>query len=505
MKTLKIYFTSDMHGYVYPTDYLDNTKKNIGLLNCMNQFKKDGNTLIIDGGDTIQGSPFTNYLSGNCPDIHPMATIMNAAGYDYVTFGNHEFNYGYDYVKSYMTNIHAKCLCANIEDITGQIPIVSSDIKVLENGLTVGVIGFTTDFITRWERDSHLTNFAIHDVATRVKEQFTSIKEQSDLVIGIYHGGFEYDLETDTRLSHSRENIAYEICRDFDFDLLLTGHQHIPMDGQYVHGTFIAQTPHNATKFLELHLGFDETTGEKHFTSSLKEACLPPHPVMYDTFLSLEQNVQTWLDTPVGHLNRALLPSSHLEMALTGSPLANFINQIQFEETGADIVCTSFANVIKGFNANVTVRDILSTYPYPNTLMVLSITGEILKKALERSASYFDIIDGEVQISTRFLKPKVEHYNYDYFAHINYTFDLSKPLGERVTSITFQGKEVQLSDTFTLAMNNYRASGAGGYDFYGDCDVIKEFTTEMPELIINYFKAHNPVVVDESNYVHVIQ
>ena len=65
MKNLKIYFTSDMHGYIYPTNYVDRSEKNIGLLNIMSNFKKDDNTLIIDCGDTIQGSPFTNYLRHN--------------------------------------------------------------------------------------------------------------------------------------------------------------------------------------------------------------------------------------------------------------------------------------------------------------------------------------------------------------------------------------------------------------------------------------------------------
>ena len=73
MKNLKIYFTSDLHGYVYPTDYIDRSQKNIGLLNIINQFEKDGNTLIIDAGDTIQGSPFTNYLSTTEFDVHPIA------------------------------------------------------------------------------------------------------------------------------------------------------------------------------------------------------------------------------------------------------------------------------------------------------------------------------------------------------------------------------------------------------------------------------------------------
>ena len=79
MKNLKIYFTSDLPGYVYPTDYIDRSQKNIGLLNIINQFEKDGNTLIIDAGDTIQGSPFTNYLSTTEFDVHPIAKIFNIA------------------------------------------------------------------------------------------------------------------------------------------------------------------------------------------------------------------------------------------------------------------------------------------------------------------------------------------------------------------------------------------------------------------------------------------
>lgn len=504
MKNLKIYFTSDVHGYVYPTDYLDDSMKDVGLLNCINHYEKDGNTLIIDGGDTIQGSPFTNYLSSKVHEKHPMADIMNAAGYDYVTFGNHEFNYGYEYLKSYMNHLNGKCLCVNINDTTEGIKILPYDIKVMENGLKVGVIGFTTDYITRWERACNIENFQIDDVYTSIERVFNTVRQQVDIVIGIYHGGFEYDLSTEQKLSDSKENIAYKICKDFDFDILLTGHQHMPIEGQNLHGTYIAQTPHNGAKYIELSMNYNEVTGEKSFASSLKEASLPPKQEIYDKYLPLEQEVQRWLDTPVGHLSKELNPDSHLNMALQGSPLANFINQIQLEVSGADIACTSFANVVKGFKENVTVRDILATYPYPNTLVVLRVTKEVLKKALERCASYFDYKDGEISISTSFLKPKVEHYNYDYFSNLEYTFDLKKDIGNRVTSIRYQGKEMMNEDTLSLVMNNYRASGAGGYEFYHECEVEKEILTEMPELIIDYFTKHSFVSVDENTYIHVM-
>ena len=221
---------------------------------------------------------------------------------------------------------------------------------------------------------------------------------------------------------------------------------------------------------------------------------------MYDKFLPLENKVQHWLDTPVGFLDSELQPTSHLDMALNGSNLANFINQVQLETSKADISCTSFANVIKGFNKNVTVRDILSTYPYPNTLAVIEVNREILKLALERCASYFDNDNGKISISENFLKPKVEHYNYDYFANINYTFDLNKEVGNRVVSIKYKNEELSNDETLTLVMNNYRSSGAGGYEFYENCKVIKEILVEMPEIIINYFKNNPKVVVDTARY-----
>ena len=503
MKNLKIYFTSDIHGYIYPTNYVDRSEKNIGLLNIMSNFKKDDNTLIIDCGDTIQGSPFTNYLSNNDFTIHPIADIMNAAGYDYITLGNHDFNYGLTYLNKYLHTLKAKCLCANIVDKTGQLPILPYDIKTLGNGLRVGIIGITTDFINRWERAENIENLTISATYKAVSYYFDEVKSSCDVLIGIYHGGFEYDLETHKQLTKTSENIAYKLCEDFSFDILLTGHQHMSIAGQTLHGTHIAQTPFNGTKYLELDLTL-QNDGIKTIESSLKDVSINPQKEMYEKYLPLEEKIQEWLDTPVGFLNKELMPSSHLEMALNGSELANFINQIQIDESGADISCTSFSNEIKGFNKNVTVRDIMSTYPYPNTLAVIEVNREILKLALERCASYFDNDNGKISISENFLKPKVEHYNYDYFANINYTFDLNKEVGNRVVSIKYKNEELSNDETLTLVMNNYRSSGAGGYEFYENCKVIKEILVEMPEIIINYFKNNPKVTVDKSTYLKTI-
>ncbi len=501
MKNLKIYFTSDLHGYIYPTNYVDRSEKNIGLLNIINQYHKDENTLIIDAGDTIQGSPFTNYLNNKDFDIHPIANIFNHGGLDYITLGNHDFNYGYNYLSKYLDNLNAKCLCCNVEDKTKNLDILPYDIKTMENGLNVGVIGFTTDFINMWERPENIENFSIEDTFSNVKINHDKIKDEVDVLIGIYHGGFEYDLESHNKLSSTKENIAYKISKELDFDILLTGHQHMEIMDTEIFNTHIVQTPHNGSKFIELNLEFDGTI--KNITSTLKDVELDYDKEMYNKYLPLEEEVQQWLDTPVGHLDTPLTPSSHLDMALQGSELANFINQIQLEESGADIACTSFANVIKGFDSNVTVRDIMSTYMYPNTLVIKEVQRKDLKLALERCASYFDYNNGDIKISDLFLKPKVEHYNYDYFANIKYKFDITRESGDRVTSIVYDGKELDESTKLNLVMNNYRASGAGGYECYDDCRVVKEIMVEMPEVIIDYFRKNSNVVVDKSKYLSV--
>ncbi|MBS5798790.1 MAG: bifunctional metallophosphatase/5'-nucleotidase [Zhenhengia sp.] len=504
MKNLKIYFTSDVHGYVYPTDYRDQELKPQGFLCMMEQFKKDGNTLVIDGGDTIQGSPFTTYISRLGLPKNPIAEVMNKAGYDYITLGNHDFNYGYDYLKSYLDYIDAKCLCTNVEDKLNQLPIKQHAIHTLENGLKVGIIGVSTEFIPVWEKPENLKNFTVSATLDSIRPSYEALRGEVDLLIGIYHGGIEYDLETNRKLSDSKENLAYAICEAFDFDVLLTGHQHIALADKNIAGTHIVQTPQYGTQFAEVDVTVSEE-GVITSTSKLVSTGLTYNKALYDELMPLESALQTWLDEPVGFLDTDLVPGNHLEMSLNGTYLANFINQVQLERSGADIACTSFANSVKGFNKEVTVRDIVSTYIFPNTLIVLEVTGSVVKAALENSASYFHIENGEISVSDKFLKPKVSHYNYDYFAPLCYTFDLTKPVGERVVSMSLNGKEVGPNDILTLAMNNYRYSGVGGYDMYPACKVVKEILVEMPEIIIDYFMQHKNVTVDKNKYITILK
>jgi 2',3'-cyclic-nucleotide 2'-phosphodiesterase / 3'-nucleotidase len=492
---LKLYFTSDTHGYVYPTDFLSPGTLAQGLLRM--PFQKDGNTLIIDGGDTLQGSPLTYYCHAKGKPM-PCAEVMNDLRYDYFTLGNHDFNYGYDTLKDYLDRSNAQCLCVNVHDRAGGLPILPYTVHTLVNGLHVGLIGVVTHWINVWEKPDNLKTVTVSDTMEAARNAVSALRGRCDVLIGIYHGGFERDLETGRPLSTTDENIGWKLCEELPFDILLTGHQHIPMANQVIHGTHIAQTPGNAKACVKLTIGEDGM-----IASTL---CVPDaQPVIKPWEQTLYDELDKWLDTPIGRLSKALLPESKLLMALHGSAIADFINRVQLDASCAQISCAALSNEVSGFKAEVTVRDVVSSYPFSNTLFVLRVTGQVLKVALEQCASYFQVAaDRALSIGDFFLKPKEAHYNYDYFAGITYAFDLRKPVGERVTKLEYQGKPVLPGDSFSLVMNNYRITGAGGFDCYLPCPREKEILTEVSELILNYLGSHPMVQIPDDTPYSVI-
>lgn len=495
-KEFKIYYTSDTHGYINPVNYITKTINNAGLIACGEQFEKDGNTLIIDGGDTIQGSPFTMHTAKKNYTEHPVATVLNVAKYDFITLGNHDFNYGEEHLNNYLSTVKADCLCANVYDSSATLPIGNFAIKTLENGLKIGIVGIVTDFVNVWEKPENIKNLTISDPFVAAKEALTELKSQVDVTICLYHGGFENDLENGELLSKTTENIGYKIAKELDFDLLLTAHQHMPVEGLEIHGTYIVQPAANAERFLEINATVDN--GSINFKSSFQTPGTGDSFSNYSELRKLEAEVQTWLDEPVGFLDQPLLPDTKAKMALNGTLIADFFNQIQLEITGADISCTSLANEIKGFDAEVTVRDVVATYIYPNTLCTLEVSGVALKTALETVASYLEIgADSEPEVSQKFLHPKVEHFNFDYFAGLTYEADLRQPVGKRISNVLVNGNLINDTETYTVAMNNYRKTGVGGYEVYAECPLLKEEPVEISELIIGYLEKYKNVVVRE--------
>ena len=516
-KTLTIRYTSDTHGYLYPTNYADREARDMGLMKLASEFPHDGNTLILDGGDTIQGSPMTNLyhrltpgeraqcMQSDACGAHPFAAMMNLAGYQYVTLGNHDFNNGLDALNDYLTNLDALCLCCNIRDRESRLPIAPYAIHMLDNGLRVGLVGACTPFVRRWEHPATVAQLVIEDPIPACREALEAIRGRCDVTVLLYHGGFECDLETGRVLSASGENEACRICRELDFDLVLTGHQHAPVAGVRIGNSYAVQPGYRAPHACAVTVTVHED-GSKAFDSALLPAKGEPLPQAAALLAPLEARVQRWLDTPAGHLDRALEAGDHLDKAAHGSNLMNFFNTVQLEASGAQVSSCSMPNELKGLPQTVTIRDVVSTYIYTNTLVVLELKGETLRRYIERSAAYFDHdAQGKLCISDEFLRPKVQHYNYDFFSGIDYVIDTRRPVGSRVTSMKLNGREIADDEPVSVCVNSYRACGTGEYGMLLGQRVLRDVQTDVADAIIEYIVAHPQITVDTHRYCTVIE
>jgi len=141
---------------------------------------------------------------------------------------------------------------------------------------------------------------------------------------------------------------------------------------------------------------------------------------------------------------------------------------------------------------------------FANTLVVIEIDGRRLKEYLEKSAEYFIVKDGIITHNPIFSYPKLQHYNYDIVDGIDYTFDLRKNIGERVVSIIYNEEIVKPSDTFTLVLNNYRASGGGDFDMLKDLPIIQEIPLNVAELMIDYIRKHKYLNIHSRNNITLL-
>ncbi|SHH60420.1 2',3'-cyclic-nucleotide 2'-phosphodiesterase / 3'-nucleotidase [Anaerosphaera aminiphila DSM 21120] len=476
---MKIYFTSDIHGYFFPTDYLDRNYKNTGLLCEANSFARDENTIVIDGGDTLQGSAFDYYMKTK-NNSKSIGNIMSEVKYDFYTLGNHDFNYGYEYLLNYTNNFNAQCICANVEDTLGNIKIKPYVILNIE-GKKVAITGLVTDWVSLWEKPEYLKNFKISNTFETAKKVLEEIKD-ADFKICIYHGGIEEDIHTFEKLSDTDENIAAKMARELNFDLILTAHQHMDVPSLKIENTHLVQCPANGEKYIEIGINLEDNT----VNSTSKAPTSKPDKNIYNKFRELDLKTQDFLDSPLTTLDRDYLPEDKLTMAMKGSDLADFINRAQIEIADADISITSFANEIKGFNKNVTIRDVLLTYRFPNTLVVLEIDGKNLRAALEQNYTYIEYVNGKFEIAKKFLLPKVEHYNFDFFYGIEFELNLKNENYNKIGDIYYNKKLISDTDTFKLVMNNYRSTGAGNFTMYKNLKKVKEVNIEVSELLINY-------------------
>lgn len=498
---LTILATSDIHGYIYPTDYREAiADQPMGLLKVSELIKNErkeaeGEVILIENGDFIQGSPLAQYVNEKTADPAQLVQALNELQVDAGVIGNHEFNFGLAYLKAAIAEVNHPVLSANIVNQEGGLLADKPAVILNKGDLKVAVLGLTTQYIPNWEHPETIKGLTFLSAYETAKKWVPKLNEEADIVIVSYHGGFESDLETgEPTERHTGENEGYKILTEIEgIDAFITGHQHREIEA-VVNGVPVIQPGQRGEKIGKIVLEIEEKRDTYQVINS-EATLLSTENVQMNEELKalydpLQDEVNGWLDQAIGHTTGDMTITDPFLARIKKHPYIELINKVQLHYGKADISSTAlFSDTVTGYGDEITIRDILVNYPFPNTLAVIQITGEELKAAIEQVANYFIIDeDGEIAVNPSYIKPKPQAYNYDMYEGVDYKIDVSKPVGERVIDLAYKGKNVEATDEFELVTNQYRAIGGGNFAMFEGKEFIREVNLSMSDLIIDYIQ-----------------
>ena len=506
---LKILSTSDIHGTILAKNYADNSLTCSGLSVVSSMVKKERtqNTILLDVGDDLQGNPLMYFHQLNRDKYkNPLVDVFNYLKYDYFIPGNHDFNYGLDYLQDFTGDLNALTLCANILDSNDSLLFKNAyDIIEYPDGPKVLIVGVTTQYIPNWENPSYIKDIKFINAFESAKQLVDRFRSEVDLVVVAYHGGFENDLHTREKfVEDTGENLGSLMLKEISgIDVLISAHQHRHLS-EKVNDTLVIQSGSKADSLGVCDIEFiykDKWVVSKRENKLLTSTGNPVDEKVVELVKDIEADCQSFLDQKIGNVVSDNLKIDNMFNARVNKhPIVTFINKVQLFYTKAMISGTSLPNDVTGFEKNITIRNVLSTYVYANTLAVLEVNGDILKQILEKNAEYFICAEGKIAVNPRFVYPKVQHYNYDMFDGIDYLIDIDKDFGDRIVEMKYQNKLIKADDIFTLTVNNYRASGGGDFAEYKKLKVIRVLPFDITELIIDYIvKNRNLIIKDEKN------
>ncbi len=495
MKTLKIFQTSDIHGNIYPTNYVDDRNHGLAKVSTLikKQSKKADYNLILDSGDVLQGNSLAFYCEKHNITTPSIIEGFNLIGYDGITLGNHEFNYGLDYLTKHYSKFNGPILCANIKGL----PFNTKPYQIYTfEDLSVAVIGLTTNFIPNWEQPDNIKGleFVCPREAYRTYEQ--EMQEQADIIIVNYHGGFECDLNDATIPTEpdTKENVGSHLINEFDsIDIMLTGHQHRTISSE-TKGVVCMQPGCNGAQVTEITVDIESKAIKSYKLASVEKCDADETITSY--FDQLNADCNTYLDTTLCSLDRDITVTDVSDARLNGHPFLSFLGQTFTSYMEADFVALSLFDSAIGFTKDVNIRQVNQNYPFPNTIMKVEITGSQMIEAIKQAVFYYTLKNDEIDIHPSYIAPKLKHFNYDMYYGLEYTVKVTAD-DNIVSDVLVQGKPIKLDKKYTMLVSNYRYNNRGDYPVYNDVKLLEESQDDAIEIILNYLSSTPKIEVQD--------
>ncbi|MFE9564588.1 bifunctional metallophosphatase/5'-nucleotidase [Streptomyces sp. NPDC006487] len=530
--------TTDLHGNVFNWDYFtdkefdDKAHNDVGLakistlVNQVRAEKGRRNTLLIDAGDTIQGTQLSYYYAKVDPitarrgPVHPMAQAMNAIGYDAAALGNHEFNYGIPVLRKFEEQCDFPLLGANALDaktLRPAFPPYSMHRLRTPHGrdVKVAVLGLTNPGIAIWDKanvQGKMTFPGLEEQAAKYVPRLRSLG--ADVVIVSAHSGSSGTSSYGDQLPYI-ENAAGLVAEQVPgIDAILVGHAHTEIPEYRVRNKatgkdVVLSEPLKWGQRLTL-FDFELTWAKGCWSVSkvsarvLNSNTAVEDPAIVGLLSDEHRKVVAYVNQVIGTSTQAM---SSVDGPVKDVAIIDLINHVQAETVKGALAGTEWAALPVLSQAScfsrtasipagqVTIRDAAGLYPFENTLEARLLTGAQVKDYLEYSARYYvRTAPGDVVDPAKLTNAEgTPDYNYDAVYGLTYDVDISEPVGSRISGLSFQGKPVDPAAQFVLAVNNYRASGGGNFPHVPQSKQLWANSDEIRNTIIQWVKAKGTV------------
>ncbi len=562
---LRVLGTTDIHVNLMAWDYYqDKAIEEYGLARTATLIRsaraEQPNTLLVDNGDLIQGNPLGDVMARVKPlpagAVHPVHKVMNALGFDAANIGNHEFNYGLDYLRRVVAGAAFPYVSANVVEDSGPRkgepafqPFVILERRFRDEAgaeqlLRIGVTGFVPPQIMLWDRQNLLGRVMARDIPATARELVPKMRAAgADVVLVIAHSGFEFG-ET----VFFAENTVARLAEVPGVDAIVFGHSHGEFPGTFFsrhakvnleRGT-INGVPAVMPGFWGSHLGvidlvLERRDGRWHRKEGEGRAHLRP---VYDRAARkalVEPDAQ--VAALVKDEHEATLAWVRAEVARTADPIHSFFAQVA-DDPSVQLVSQAqlayarrllkgtpheklpllsaaapFKSGGRGGAANYTdipagpiaVRNVADLYIYPNTVQVVKLSGAQLREWLEMSAQAFNRIDPAGPPEQPLLNPGFPSYNFDTIDGVSYRIDVTQPArydrsgklvapqARRIVDLRFEGRPIDDAAEFAVVTNNYRASGGGAFPALDGRNIILQAPDENREALLQFLQAEGTV------------
>jgi 2',3'-cyclic-nucleotide 2'-phosphodiesterase / 3'-nucleotidase len=503
--TITLLDTTDSHGHIEPWDYATNQPAELGLAKIATLVKRARaeapDSLLLDCGDTTEGTAFAYYFARkDTSKPNPEIVAFNAMNYDAMAVGNHEFNFGLDEMWKAKRESHFPWLAANVKQTyTSGVPYIRPYIIKNVAGVRIGIVGFVTPGIPRWEIPDHYKGYEFSPIVEAAKTIIPEVRKQVDLLVVIMHSGIDRNPDTGTAPSRADiENAAWELAEaEPGIDVIFFGHTHRELPEKIVNGVLLSQPKNWGISLARADVSMSrDDSGVWHVKSKHSQTIpvtpdVPADPEITKLMEPYQAEVQKYLDTPIATSAKAL---SGEYARYQDEPLVDLIHKVQLEAGHADVsMATMFYPGVQVPAGPVTIREAMAIYVYENMLYTVEMTGAQLKDALEHAASFFPAWPVPAGQDVR-----LPGYNADSGQGVSYVIDLTQPVGQRIRDLTFHGAPLSADQKLRVAINNYRYTGGGGYSVYQGLPIVYRSNDEISELLVDYLARAKtiPVVAD---------